>query len=427
MAQGDAPASSEGMAAGTPAEEQIAGSGEEREENSAGVGGNRRQRLIGVVFLGVLLFIPGKIVQYSYSAPNGFLSLIHFGREFRDRALPEIRERIPTHSSQDGYDGQFYAQIALDPTLSDKRLAPALDNPSYRARRIGLPLISFCLGLGQPSWILQIYALLNFAFWLLLLGALLRFIGLRRPRDMLLAAALLWSTGTLVSLSKALTDFPAAVVAVLAVLANCRWIAAAGLLSAAGLFKETSVLSLGVVTWRKGADAFNWQRIALSAAIVMLPILLWIGYIHLRLPTTDSAAATNLTFPFRGIVNKFWGSIVALTGDRAGTSSSGRLVLVFELLCPLSLAVQAAYLVVTPRIDAAAWRFGIGFAALSTILGAPVWAEQVGYCRILLPLTFSFNLLIHKHETGRRYAALFTIGNGGMFWMALLFLIVALT
>ena len=48
------------------------------------------------------------------------------------------------------------------------------------------------------------------------LAAFLRHVGLERPRDFLLAAALLWSTGTLVSLQRALTDFPAAALGVVA-------------------------------------------------------------------------------------------------------------------------------------------------------------------------------------------------------------------
>jgi len=165
----------------------------------------------------ILLALPACILIDHYSPKSGFLGLIYFGQEFQKSVLPEVREISPVTSSQFGYDGQFYAQIALCPTLMDDALVRALDNPTYRSRRIGLPFLAFCLGLGKSAWILQIYALLNFGFWLLLLWAISRFIGYNSPRDLFLATALLWSTGTLTSIERSLTDFPAAVLGVLAV------------------------------------------------------------------------------------------------------------------------------------------------------------------------------------------------------------------
>ena len=151
--------------------------------------------------------------------------MIRFGEKFKDRALPEIQELSGVWSGRGGYDGQFYAQLALRPALNDEALDRALDNPSYRARRIGLPFLAYCLGAGKSASVLQIYALLNVAFWLLLLAAIMRFIGYTRPRDLLLAAALLWTTGTLTSVARALTDLPAVVLGVLAIYSSRRWVA----------------------------------------------------------------------------------------------------------------------------------------------------------------------------------------------------------
>jgi len=89
------------------------------------------------------------------------------------------------------------------------------------------------------------------------------------------------------------------------------------------------------------------------------------------------------------------------------------------VLAPLSLCGQAAYLFFRPRFDDATWRMGIGFGLLLLLLGGSVWIEQFGYCRVLLPLTFSFNLLVHKYESGARLAAWYLGGNVGMFWMCM--------
>jgi len=85
----------------------------------------------------ILLALPACILIDHYSPKSGFLGLIYFGQEFQKSVLPEVREISPVTSSQFGYDGQFYAQIALRPTLMDDALVRALDNPTYRSRRIG--------------------------------------------------------------------------------------------------------------------------------------------------------------------------------------------------------------------------------------------------------------------------------------------------
>jgi hypothetical protein len=74
------------------------------------------------------------------------------------------------------------------------------------------------------------------------------------------------------------------------------------------------------------------------------------------------------------------------------------------------------YLFVKPRFDDEAWRLGIGFVLLLYLLGNSIWVEQNGYCRTLLPLTFSFNLLLHKHEPGTRFTAWYVAGDVGMGW-----------
>ena len=112
---------------------------------------------------------------------NGFTQLIVFGSKFADQALPEVRETPHTViDDSHGYDGQFYAQIAMDPLLRDPALHGALDNFSYRSRRILMPAVAHIAGLGQPFWILQAYALLNVVCWLVLAAVLLRWF---RPGD----------------------------------------------------------------------------------------------------------------------------------------------------------------------------------------------------------------------------------------------------
>ena len=91
-------------------------------------------------------------VAQAYDARTGFTSLIWFGDRFAPTRLA-VLETIPvfTYESSDGFDGQFYAQIAVagNPFAAD--VQRALDLPSYRARRILLPVAAHAVGAGPPA------------------------------------------------------------------------------------------------------------------------------------------------------------------------------------------------------------------------------------------------------------------------------------
>jgi len=195
------------------------------------------------------------------------------------------------------------------------------------------------------------------------------------------------------------------------------------LLGTSGLVKETSILSFAAVPWRKKPQGGDVKQLVISTLIIVLPITLWLIYVHVRLPFGLASGAENFAFPIIGIAHKLYSGIHGLITEWAGASLPRQADLLFEILCPLSLVTQAIYLAARPRLSSEAWRFGIGFVMLLSILGPSIWVEQYAYCRVLLPLTFSFNLLIHKHESGTRFATLYLMGNGGMCWLALHYLI----
>ena len=371
------------------------------------------QKMIVAGLLLLLLIPPLNLLIKQCVRTGGVIGLIHFGEDFQKSLLPEIKELAPRPVSPQGYDAQFYAPMALHPGLQDANGSLVVTD-TYRARRIGLPALAFCLGAGQPVWILHVYALLNAGFWLILLAALVRYTGLRRFRDLLLACALLWSTGTLVSLSRALTDLPATVLGTLAILFfQSKPIIAALFLSASGLVKETSILSFAAIPWDGRFRIRSLKKLILPGLIACLPLVVWLAFVQFRIGDSLAAGSGNFDFPFFGIARKISTSFQTLIAQ--GPARGGRRL--FELLCPLSLLIQMLYLAVKPRLNSGVWRFGIGFAVLLVLLGASVWAEQNAYARVLLPLTFSFNLLIHQHESGWRLGLCYLLGNGGMLWM----------
>lgn len=374
-------------------------------------------RLRAALVAAILLIFPILHLRDYLTDSGSFLQLIHFGRDFAPNRLPEINELDPPTETPSGYDGQFYSQIAIHPTLSDPELSRALDNPSYRARRIGLPFLAWCVGLGQSAWILHTYAALGFIFWFALwLTLVLRF-DLSRPRDALLALAMLCTTGTAASLLRAVPDFPAAVLGVFALwLAASRPSIASLLMAASGLTKETALLAAPALLSR---DAFTPQSImrnALRCTVAIVPLVLWLIYVHARLGDGVPTGSRNFTLPLIGVSSKLFASareviegVPTLPFDNLATA-------ILEFLAPISLMAQAIYFLSRPRPADSTWRFGIGFALLALILGPAVWEEQAASTRILLPMTFAFNLLIHPLESKREYTLWFIAGNVGLIW-----------
>src|SRR3954465_3238964 len=114
-------------------------------------------------------------VAQFFHPDTGFPSLISIGDMLGDTEVSALRH-VPhfVYESSPGYDGAYYVQLALYPTLDNPELEKAIDNLPYRAKRILFCWAAWALGLGQPAWIVQAHALLNVICWLALAVVLLR-------------------------------------------------------------------------------------------------------------------------------------------------------------------------------------------------------------------------------------------------------------
>ena len=104
-------------------------------------------RAIAVALAGVFLASVARFYHPGY----GFTALLGLPQDHAYelpalRAIPHID--YPPSAS---YDGQFYAQLALEPLLRNPDIDRALDQPPYRARRILLSWTAWALGLGRPE------------------------------------------------------------------------------------------------------------------------------------------------------------------------------------------------------------------------------------------------------------------------------------
>jgi len=348
----------------------------------------------------VLLLLAG--VAARWNSTTGFTSLIRFGSDFEATRLPEIKALPLAVVPGSGYDGQFYAQIAVAPDVTSPALKTALDQPSYRARRILLPLAAHLLGSGRPWWILQAYALLNPVAWLALVWLWWRQLGIDSVRGMGAWLACLLSLGALDSVRLALTDLPMVLALTLAVSALQRrryGLAALGFI-AAGFVRETAVLAvqpLGAV------DNLPQRRQAwFRAAACIFPVALWCGWLAYRLPGTSHGVEGNLGWPGLGLGRHLATCLQALwSGDFESRYT-------FGLVGALGLAFQSVFLICRWRENDPWMRIGLAFACLFWFLGDFVWHGYWAAARACLPMTFAFNLRLLKEP---RFALSFATGN----------------
>jgi hypothetical protein len=346
------------------------------------------------------------LVLGQFTPETGFTGLIRFGDTWQERRL-SVLETIPVATIRDsgGYDGQFYAQIALDPLLRSSELPNALDAPAYRARRILTPAAAALLGLGQPGWTLQVYALVNVLCWFLLGWLLLRQIGGTGAIAFARWAGCMFSMGVLDSVRQSLVDLPALLLLVLGI--NSHIQARTGRtslwLAGAALAKETSLLGALALQCDRPAGPFPWKRAILTLLAASLPLALWSVYVQQRFAATPGTEGLgNFTWPLVGLLAQAKYSLREVSLGNFDSRYS------FSLIAILGLFTQACVLWRNPQASSPWWRIGVAYSLLLLFLGSWVWSGYWAVCRAVLPMTLAFNLLL---PANRAFWPLWILGN----------------
>jgi hypothetical protein len=346
-------------------------------------------------------------IRKYYHPGLGFTALIGLpaGHDYEAPAM-----RAVPHYDYAGagvYDGQYYAQRALDPLVRDPLTDRAMDLAPFRARRILFSWTAYLLGLGRPAWILEAYALQNVVCWLILAWLLARWMPPSTPRGLAAWAACLFSHGLLWSVRFALLDGPSLLLISLAVMlseSGRTWVSAV-IAGISGLGRETNVLA--VLAQPLPTNLRAWARLAGALALVAIPLLVWEDYLYSIYRSTIFAGAegqaTTPGVAFSAAVMTAWAHVRS-----AGLFSPAGLD-----LCILgSLLVQAVVLVFRPRPRDAWWRVGAGYAALLLIMDHVLVTPSTGaITRVLLPLTAAYNVLLVRYSGGKGFWALFLGGN----------------
>jgi hypothetical protein len=350
-----------------------------------------------ILILGIVCLIPILFVARQFSPGHGFTRLLEVGQIWLPRALPEFQALNPITFPGKGYDGQFYAQVAIDPLLENPRFPTALDDAEYRSRRIAMPALAWLLGAGEPTRAVTCYALINLVTWYCLLGLICRPEPSQTVQAWMCVGATMLSSGVFASLQRSLTDLPATTLLVAAGALTGRGTRAA-ILAFSVLTKETYAVCAWLASTALPGKTYSvWQRIVTFVAIVV-PLLLWLSYVHSRLKT-DSYTIGDVSWPFEGWIY----GILFLVKQRK----------VYSVIAALSLVLQLIYLGLQPQYTSFYWRIAVSFALASCLMGDDPFTSDVSFTRDLLPVTVGFNALLIK-EPPRRFCYWFLGGNIGL-------------
>ena len=349
------------------------------------------------VVCGLLVWSVGQ----AYRPGAGFTALIVFGAQFDEQSVPALRNVRHVVTPGSGYDGQFYAQLALDPGLRDASTVQALDNPGYRGRRILFPWIASALGLARPGAVIEAYALLNVLAWFILGWLLLRWLPPGDLRSTMAWSACMLSQGLLMSVHRALPDGPSVLLLALGVLAleqDRSWVAA-GILGLSGLGKETNLIGGSILVPQRSPARGELIGIAGRGVVLIAPLLLWLVYLWRLGLGTGQTGLGAYGPPLVSYVEKWTETVGEL---RAGWVGNARI----NLLTLVALTTQAAVLLRRRQWLSPWWRVGATYAGLMLVVGPGVWiGSPTAASRVVLPMTVAFNLLIPR---------------GGWFWPLLI-------
>ena len=330
--------------------------------------------------------------------------MLWFGERFEPTRVQRLAEMPLYTIDGDGYDGQFYAQLAVVGDPFDRELETSLDEPAYRTRRVLVPMLTHVVGLGRPGLSLAAYEFSNVVAWLILAVLLARWWF--PPRDLhnlLRWMGSLFGVGMLISVSRGLVDGPALVLIAAGARAveQGRHRVGAALLALAGLTRETSVLAApALLPERSPRGARAWLRTLTAIGIVALPAALWI--VVLRAHFGYLGGTRNLAPPLVGFAHK-------LRELRLNWRAGGFMLIRHELWVVVSLATQVAFVLARPQPREIWWRIGATFALFTLVLAWPVWEGNLSAAaRTVQPLTLAFNVLAPRTRAG---LALLLAGN----------------
>lgn len=346
------------------------------------------------------------VCSQFYLPGKGFTYLIMFGDREYPRYIPQLR--AVNHyelKNSPGYDAQYYAQIAMQPQLSDPDLKQGVDNLAYRARRILFCWTAYGVGLGNSARAMHVYAVQNIVCWLLLAGLLLRWFPATNWGNFVRWFCVLFCFGLCFSVRGSLVDGPSILLIAtglaLAEMGRPWW--SAVVLGIAGLGKETNLLAGAALARPTENTGRGWLAVAGRGLVMILPLALWLFVLWRWLGEIGDAGERNFGAPFSAYSTKWRDTLLELMAN--GSDPFARL----SGMMLVALTVQFLFFLLRPRWRDAWWRVAAAYSVLMIFLGDAVWEGYPGAAsRVLLPMTLAFNILLPR---GWKWWLVLLLGN----------------
>lgn len=354
------------------------------------------------------------------AAIGGRLALHHFDPSFfvcagRKSCEPALAPSDLTILTVDGYDGQFYYRLALDPwTTRRSEFGITIDIPPYRYQRILLPILAHAIALGRTGWVPTAIIVLNY----LSISALGLFAGLFAmsfSRHALWGLAIPLYPGLLLSIDRDLTEVLMIATAIVGLYAmhRHRFLIGSLILALAVLARETILLLVlvllaasAVATLRNRAFRFETTSLliplAAFAAWQLWTFHVWGAFGVVKAPSTFGA--------FFGGIRQFALSLVAQQ------LSLHRWLWVSELMLLVGAVVVTALTIGDSKADQAIKIAWASYVVLLCFLSGAVWVEDLAFMRAAIEM-MALSFLILMSARGRFLLGLLAAGNFAI-WVA---------
>ncbi len=363
-------------------------------------------RLIPVACGLVIALVLAAVFIPHFHRDTGLTSLIRLGERDQDKLPPEL-VGVPVYliPHRGGFDGQYYAHMALHPPWKYHDLSDHYDFPAYRLRRIFLPTLAWVLGLDKPLWIIHLFSWFNLLAWFGSAWLLMAWLPLDNWTNFGRWAGCLLAAGVLESLRGSLCDLPSLFLLLAGMrLWETHWPRSGSLtLVASVLSRDTMALSVLGLLWPIPPGARGLARLAAVGGLIVLPAVLWALYVKYYFPTNVMGVSGNLHWPFYGTVEVVTDAIEHLS---RGVEDNGRYT--FRLISLAALALQAGVILANWRRGPQWLRMALPFILFFPFLGEPVLGGPWGLWRGMLPVTVAFCLLV---PPGRWFVPLLLAGS----------------
>ncbi|NEP21110.1 AZOBR_p60025 family cell surface glycopolymer formation protein [Moorena sp. SIO3I6] len=291
-------------------------------------------------------------------------------------------DQVLIYQGEQGYDGQQFLSIALDPWLENSGTIEAITPPQYRYRRILYPLLGYLLGFGNPQLIP--YAMVGINCLAIILIVFVSSLYFKRYSGRTWHSLLVLSIpGVWMVLSLSTADLISSLLLVTAIYfyRNEKPIYTAIAIAAACLTRETMLLM-----WLAILLTSIWERKGRQLQHLLwawIPVAGWAIYVFYHLEAQENLEGSeNFGYPLFGIGQKL---INSLTGGLGGKN-------LFEAY---SFALLIAAFVVTILLASQSLRenkviliSAIIYAVLFSMTSMTILGYYLDYSRVYLDIYF---------------------------------------